>query len=99
MAEGYRLILERADKNLPLTAAQHKLVQDRTAEIRARHLLEEGKNHLLAGDFSKARDRFSEANDYLHQTKLSLVLFGLKVAPHVTSRLFTFLMERNGASA
>jgi glycosyltransferase involved in cell wall biosynthesis len=100
MAEGYRLILERADQQLPLTPAQRKLVQDRTAEIRARHLLEEGKNHLSAGDFSKARERFSEANHYLRQAKLTLVLFGLKIAPNATSRLFTFWTQRhNGAPA
>jgi glycosyltransferase involved in cell wall biosynthesis len=100
MAEGYRLILEKADQKLPLTAAQRKLVQDRAAEIRARHLLEEGKNHLSARDFPKARERFSEANHYFRQAKLSLVLFGLKVAPNATSRLFTFLTQRhNGAPA
>lgn len=100
MAEGYRLILEKADQKLPLTASQRKLVQNRAAEIRARHLLEEGKNHLSARDFPKARERFSEANRYFRQAKLSLVLFGLKVAPNATSRLFTFLTQRhNGAPA
>jgi glycosyltransferase involved in cell wall biosynthesis len=100
MAEGYRLILEKADQKLPLNAAQRKLVQDRAAEIRARHLLEEGKNHLSARDFPKARERFSEANHYFRQAKLSLVLFGLKVAPNATSRLFTFLTQRhNGVPA
>jgi glycosyltransferase involved in cell wall biosynthesis len=98
MAEGYRLILERADQKLPLTAAQRKLVQDRTAEIRARHLLEEGKNHLSAGDFPKARERFSEANHYLRQAKLTLVLIGLKIAPNATSRLFTFWTQRNNGA-
>ncbi len=98
MAEGYWLILERADQKLPLTSAQRKLVRDRAAEIRAQYSLEEGKNHLSARDFPKARERFSEANHYFRQTKLSLVLFGLKVAPKTTSRLFAFLTQRhNGA--
>jgi glycosyltransferase involved in cell wall biosynthesis len=100
MAEAYWSILEKADKNLPLNPAQRKLVRDRAAEIRARYLVEEGKNDLSARDFSKARERFSEANHYCRQAKLSLVLFGLKVAPNATSRLFTFLTQRhNGASA
>ncbi len=100
MAEGYWLILERADQKLPLTSAQRKLVRDRAAEIRAQYSLEEGKNHLSARDFPKARERFSEANRYFRQTKLSLVLFGLKVAPNTTSRLFTFLTHwNNGAPA
>jgi len=100
MAEGYWLILEKADQKLPLTSAQRKLVRDRAAEIRARYLLEEGKNHLSARDFPKARERFSEANHYFHRAKLSLVLFGLKVAPNATSRLFTCWTQRhNGAPA
>jgi hypothetical protein len=94
------LILEKADQKLPLSAAQRKLVRDRAAEIRARYLVEEGKNDLSARDFPKARERFSEANHYFRKAKLSLVLFGLKVAPNATSRLFTFLTQRhNGASA
>jgi glycosyltransferase involved in cell wall biosynthesis len=100
MAEAYWLILEKADQKLPLTSAQRKLVRDRAAEIRARYLLEEGKNHLAARDFPKARERFSEANHYFRKAKLSLVLFGLKVAPNATSRLFTFWTQRhNGAPA
>jgi glycosyltransferase involved in cell wall biosynthesis len=100
MAEAYWMILEKANQNLPLSPAQRKLVGERAAEIRARYLVEEGKNLLSARDFPKARERFSEANLYFHKAKLSLVLLGLKVAPNATSRLFTFLTERrNGAPA
>ena len=100
MAEAYWLILDKVDQKLPLTSAQRKLVRDRAAEIRARYLLEEGKNHLSTRNFSKARERFSEANHYFRKATLSLVLFGLKVAPNATSRLFTFWTQRhNGAPA
>lgn len=100
MAEAYWSILEKADQKLPLNPAQRKLVRDRADEIRARYLVEEGKNDLSARDFPKARERFAEANHYCRQAKLSLVLFGLKVAPNATSRLFTFLTQRhNGKSA
>ncbi|MGO9401914.1 MAG: glycosyltransferase family A protein [Terriglobales bacterium] len=95
MAEAYWSILEKADKDLPLNSAQRKLVRDRAAEIRARYLVEEGKNHLSARDFPKARERFSEANHYFRKTKLSLVLFGLKVAPNVTSRLLALWTRGN----
>lgn len=100
MAEAYWSILEKADKDLPLNPAQRKLVRDRAAQIRAQYLLEDGKIFLSARDFPKARERFSEANHYLRKTKLSLVLFGLKVAPNATSRIFTFWTQRhNGAPA
>jgi len=100
MAEAYWLILEKADQKLPLNPAQRKLVRDRAAEIRARYLVEEGKNHLSARDFPKAREHFLEANHYFRKTKLSLVLFGLKVAPNATSRLLAFWTRgNNGAPA
>ncbi|MBZ5666517.1 MAG: glycosyltransferase family 2 protein [Acidobacteriia bacterium] len=100
MAEAYWSILEKADKDLPLSPAQRKLVRDRAAQIRAKYLLEDGKIHLSARDFPKARECFSEANHYFRKAKLSLVLFGLKVAPNATSRLFAFLTQRhNGAPA
>jgi glycosyltransferase involved in cell wall biosynthesis len=100
MAESCWLILEKADQKLPLSSAQRKLVRNRAAEIRARYLLEEGKDHLSTRNFSKARERFSEANHYFRKATLSLVLFGLKVAPNATSRLFTFWKQRhNGAPA
>jgi glycosyltransferase involved in cell wall biosynthesis len=100
MAEAYWSILEKADKDLPLSPAQHQLVRERAAQIRAQYLLEDGKLHLSARDFPKARERFSEANNYFHKAKLRLVLFGLKVAPNTTSRLFAFLTQRqNGAPA
>jgi hypothetical protein len=100
MAEAYWMILEKADQNLPLTPAQRELVRGRAAEIHARYLLEEGKNLLSARDFPRARERFSEANQYLRRAKLSLVLFGLKVAPNATSRLYSFWTQRhNGAPA
>jgi glycosyltransferase involved in cell wall biosynthesis len=91
MAEAYWFILEKADKKLPLTACQRKLVRDRAIEIRAQYLLEEGKNRLRARDYAKAREHFIEANHHFRRMKLSLVLFGLKVAPYATSRLFAFL--------
>lgn len=100
MAEAYWLILEKADKELPLNPAQRKLVRGRAAQIRAQYLFEDGKIHLSARDFPKARERFSEANHHFRKAKLSLVLFGLKVAPNATSRIFAFLTQRhNGAPA
>jgi glycosyltransferase involved in cell wall biosynthesis len=100
MAEACWLILEKADQKLPLSSAQRKLVRNRAAEIRARYLLEEGKDHLSTRNFPKARERFSEANHYFRKATLSLVLFGLKVAPNATSRLFIFWKQRhNGAPA
>jgi glycosyltransferase involved in cell wall biosynthesis len=91
MAEAYWLILEKADQKLPLTSFQRKLVRDRAVEIHAQYLLEEGKNRLRARDYAQATELFAQANRHFRRMKLSLVLFGLKVAPSATSRLFELL--------
>ncbi|MGA2203528.1 MAG: glycosyltransferase family A protein [Terriglobales bacterium] len=100
MVEAYWLMLEKADRELPLTSVQRKVVRDQAGKIHARYLVEEGKDRLAARDFPQARERFSEANRYYRKAKLNLVLFGLKVAPNAASRLFDFWTRwNNGAWA
>jgi hypothetical protein len=72
---------------LPLTPTQRDLVTRRTAEIKARYLVEQGKSQLYEGRFDKARELLKEANRSLRQRKVSLALMGLSVAPTMTSRL------------
>jgi glycosyltransferase involved in cell wall biosynthesis len=88
MAEAYWMILEKAVQTLPLNVAQRKLVVQRSAEIRARYLIEEGKTHLREHNPEKARELFAEANLQLHRVKLSLAIRGLQLAPQSASKLF-----------
>jgi glycosyltransferase involved in cell wall biosynthesis len=90
MVEAYWLILEKATKTLPLNDAQKALVQQRASKIRARFLLEKGKILLDEGRTSEAMASFSEANAYLQNPKLTMILLGLKTAPAATSRLVAF---------
>jgi len=99
MQEAYSQILQNADRKLPLTDAQRQVVRGRAAEIRARYLLEVGKNELSARNFSQARARLAEANQYLKQTKYSLVLLGLRWAPNTTSLLFRYWMQHHDGAA
>jgi glycosyltransferase involved in cell wall biosynthesis len=87
MAEGYWVILEKLLKTLPLSPTQRDLVTRRTAEIKARYLVEQGKSQLYEGRFDKARELLKEANRSLRQRKVSLAVMGLSVAPTMTSRL------------
>lgn len=98
MAEACWLILEKAERELPLTPAQRRLVRAEAVKIHARYLIAKGKDHLLARDFPQARERFSEANRYHRTAKLSLVLLGLKVVPNAASRLFVFWRRRRNGS-
>ncbi|MGO8793599.1 MAG: glycosyltransferase family 2 protein [Candidatus Sulfotelmatobacter sp.] len=87
MLEAYCLILEKAIQTLPLSDCQKDLVQRRASLMRAHYRLAEGKLHLQQGRWSEARQSFSEANLQLHRPKLSLLLFGLKIAPGATRGL------------
>jgi len=100
MAEAYWNILEKFKRTLPLQGANREVVEKRSAEIRARYLLEEGKCQLEGRQFEKARQLIAEANGYLHKSSLSLAVFGLGVAPGTTTKLMSFWNRmRNGASA
>src|SRR5208282_4994312 len=100
VAEAYWRILENADRRLPLSETQRKLVRERTAELHAKYLLEEGKLDLSAGEFARARERFTEANQYHKQAKLSLMLLGVEVAPAAFGKFFAYrTRRRDGASA
>ena len=93
MAEAYWKILEKADRTLPLTQKDRDVVQKRAKEIHARYLLEEGKVQLREGQLNEATKFLSEANSYLRRCKVSLVLFGLSIAPSSTRKLIS-LVER-----
>jgi glycosyltransferase involved in cell wall biosynthesis len=93
MTEAYKNILEKALHTLPLSQSSRVLVQNRTAEIRAQYLLEEGKYRLQEKDFEEARALLKEANSYAPQWKVSLVLLGLAIAPMATGKLAS-LTER-----
>lgn len=87
MVEAYWSILERFKRILPLSDAQREVVEQRARTIRARYLVEEGKCRLGERQFDKARELFTEANRNLRAPRLSVVLFGLKIAPNLTSNL------------
>ena len=93
MAEAYWKILEKADQNLPLTPSDHAVVHKRANEIHALYLVEEGKLHLREGRLDEAKKLLSEANSYSRKSKISLLLFGLSIAPGATSK-FATLVER-----
>jgi glycosyltransferase involved in cell wall biosynthesis len=100
MAEGYSTILENYKQALPLKDADRKVVEKRAAEIRARYLLEEGKNKLEQRQFDEARKLIAEANHYFRKSSLSLTLLGLSVAPRATWKLISLWQRiRHGASA
>jgi len=90
MVEAYWNILQKFGRTLPLTDADRSVVEKRATEIKAHYLVEQGKSQLNAGEFAKAREAFTEANRNLKATRLSLVLFGLKIAPALTRKMVSY---------
>ena len=98
--QAYSNMLEKFKRTLPLSDSDRAIVERRAAEIRVRHLLEEGKSRLKQRQFDKAREMISEANASLRQPSLSLTLLGLRIAPGATLKLISLWKRiRNGASA
>jgi glycosyltransferase involved in cell wall biosynthesis len=87
MQEAYWIILEKLHRELPLSDSQRTCVRERSAQIRARFLIEQAKTKLDAGQFDKAKELFAEANAYLRSSVLSLTEFSLGVAPTTARRL------------
>jgi len=93
MSEAYWKILEKTLNTLPLSDSDRELVSKRAAEIRAQYFLEEAKYCLQQQDFDQARSFLREANAYFRRPRVSLVLFGLAIAPRSTSKLASLLEE------
>jgi hypothetical protein len=90
MVEANYQILKKAIKTLPLSESQRELVTRRAETIRAQYLLEEGKILLQEGRLNEAKEKFSESNQQLQTTKLTLLLLGLKIAPAATKGFVAF---------
>jgi len=99
MTEAYWKILEKAAATLPLSTEQRGVVEHRAAEIRARHLIEQGKVQLRQRHPEKARELFAEANLHLHTLKLSIAVRSLQLAPWSASRLIAVWNRFSGAGS
>jgi len=87
-------ILEKTCRRLPLDNGQCALVRKRAEKIKALYCWEEGKLQLHQSQFDQARASISEANQFLRMPKLTLVLFGLKLAPRTTRSLASYWAAR-----
>jgi GT2 family glycosyltransferase len=84
MLEACWMILEKMDRELPLSAGESACVRQRSSELRAQCLFEEGKLRFNDGQFQRARVLFAEANTHLKRPLLGMVQMGLKIAPRMT---------------
>jgi len=79
--ERERDAFERVAKNFELTEHQKSIVQRRIAGLEADLYVEQGKAHLLSGNFREAERSFRSANRYRRSPKLALVSLLTRIAP------------------
>lgn len=91
MLHAYLTILEKLDRELPLSVEERACLRQRCSEVRAQYLLEEGKLQLGNAQFQTARSLFAEANVQLRRPLLDVVQVGLKVAPHTTRNVVSLV--------
>lgn len=100
MTETHWNILEKFKKTLPLNGSDRAVVEQRAAQIRALYLVALGKLQIAESQFDKARASLAEANEHLHNYKLTFALVGLRLAPKLMSQLLSsWTRMRNPSSA
>jgi len=82
MWEALIAVCEKAARTMTLPEESRALLQQKMARAQAYFDLEAGKKLLTLGDFDRARDLLTKANNFFHGAKLKAAILGLQFAPH-----------------
>lgn len=85
VADGHLKALGKLNAATDLPPKTRALLERRIAECEAAIQLWKGKQSMKDGEFATARSHFERANSFSHAWKLSLLIAGLRLAPHLTS--------------
>jgi glycosyltransferase involved in cell wall biosynthesis len=81
MSEHGVKVLEKLKRTLSLTEKERQALNEQIARFKANANLFEGKKAFFEGDSKTAIKKLEEANKFLKDSKISLVLILLKLAP------------------
>jgi len=93
MSEALVAVYERAERTMDLLMETRAILKRQIKRAQAHFDLEVGRNFLSAGDFDRAKDSLSKANNFFQRTKLKMTILGLQLAPHWT-RLVVLTWQR-----
>lgn len=79
--------LKKAEKTLPLTEAEHELIDRQLENCAAQIDRERGKQYLANRDYDQAAASFARANAFYQSRKLQLVIWGLRSTPRIVRYL------------
>ena len=84
MSEALVAAYEKAERTMDLPEETRAILKKRLKQARADFDLEAGRNFLTAGDFDRAKDSLTKANNFFRRAKLKMAILGLQFAPHWT---------------
>jgi glycosyltransferase involved in cell wall biosynthesis len=87
MGESQIEVLKKAKQTLPLSEAEHKLINRQLENCAAQIDRERGKQYLANRDYDQAAASFTRANRFYKSRKLQLVIWGLRSTPRVVRYL------------
>jgi glycosyltransferase involved in cell wall biosynthesis len=82
--EALLAIFKKAERIMKLPMDTQVTLKKQIAQAEAHFDLETGRKFLAAGDFDRAKDSLSKANNFFHRAKLKMAILGLQFAPHWT---------------
>jgi glycosyltransferase involved in cell wall biosynthesis len=88
MWAGALRVLEKARRELDLSAADRAVVDRRCQYARAMMQFCDGKRAFFAGDFAAASAALAEANTLLQSRKLALAMRGMRLAPRLLLKAY-----------
>lgn len=88
MWSGALRVLEKARRELNLSAGDRAAVDRRCGYVSAMMQLYNGKKAFFAGDFAVAASALAEANALLQSRKLALAVRGMRVAPRLMLKAY-----------
>jgi GT2 family glycosyltransferase len=87
MVESQIEVLKKAKQTLPLSEAEHKLIDRQLENCAAQIDRERGKQYLANRNYDQAAASFTRANRFYKSRKLQLVIWGLRSTPRVVRYL------------
>jgi len=86
--ESQIAVYQKLSKTLALSTEEQALINQQITRTNADLALQHGKSQILAGEYDDAVKALGIANDYYKSLKLSLVLFGLRLAPKLVRYIY-----------
>jgi glycosyltransferase involved in cell wall biosynthesis len=87
MVESQIEVLRKAQHTLPLSDAEHQLIEQQLKNCDAQINRERGKQYLANRDYDQAAAALTRANTFYKSWKLQLVIWGLRSTPRVVRYL------------